>query len=99
MSAKSKKKAKGSKKGRETEFKLLAPQAQSVSIAGDFNQWSPSSHPLKADADGTWGISFGLNPDRYEYRFLVDGDWQNGPNCSSLAENPFGTSNSLKIVE
>jgi 1,4-alpha-glucan branching enzyme len=99
MLAKSKKKAKGSKKVRETEFKLSAPQAQSAFIAGDFNQWNPSSHPLKADANGTWRISFGLNPGRYEYRFIVDGEWQNDPACSSFVENPFGTSNSLKIVE
>jgi len=38
MLAKSKKKARGSKKVRETEFKLSAPQAQSAFIAGDFNQ-------------------------------------------------------------
>ncbi len=93
------KKAKRSKKVYETEFKLSAPQAQSVFIAGDFNQWSLTSHPLKADANGTWRISFGLNPGRYEYRFIVDGEWQNDPACSSFVENPFGTSNSLKIVE
>jgi 1,4-alpha-glucan branching enzyme len=93
------KKAKGSKKVTETEFKLSAPQAQSVFIAGDFNQWNPSSHPLKADANGTWRISFSLIPGRYEYRFLVDREWQNDPCCSSFVENPFGSSNSLKIVE
>jgi len=99
MSAKSKKKTMGSKQVRKTEFKLSAPQAESVFIAGDFNQWNPSSHPLKADANGTWRISLGLNPGRYEYRFFVDREWQNDPNCSSFVENPFGTSNSLKIVE
>jgi len=93
------KKAKESKKVAETEFKLSAPQARIVFIAGDFNQWNPSSHSLKADANGTWRISFGLNPGRYEYRFIVDGEWQNDSGCSSFVENPFGTSNSLKIVE
>jgi len=99
MSAKLKKKTMGSKQVRKTEFKLSAPQAESVFIAGDFNQWNPSSHPLKADANGTWRISLGLNPGRYEYRFFVNSEWQNDPNCSSFVENPFGTSNSLKIVE
>ena len=99
MSAKSKNKAKVSIKVRETEFKLLAPQAQSAFIAGDFNQWHPCSHPLKADAKGAWRISFRLKPGRYQYRFIVDGKWQNDPACSSFVENPFDTSNSLKIVE
>jgi len=96
---KSKKKTKRSEMLKKTEFKLSAPQAQSVFIAGDFNQWNPSSHPLKAGANGTWRISFGLKPGRYEYRFIVDGEWQNDPACSSFVENPFGTSNSLKILE
>jgi 1,4-alpha-glucan branching enzyme len=98
MLAKSRKKAKGSEKAKETEFNLSAPQAQSVYIAGDFNQWSLSSHPLKQDKKGKWRISMGLNPGRYEYRFFVDGEWQDDPNCSSFVENPFGTSNCLKIV-
>ena len=48
---------------------------------------------------GIWKISLALNPGQYEYRFFVDGEWQNDPNCSSLVENPFGTTNSLKIVK
>jgi len=67
-------------------------------IAGDFNQWNLSSHPLKIDNKGIWRISIALNPGQYEYRFFVDGEWQNGPSCSSFVENPFGTSSSLKIV-
>jgi 1,4-alpha-glucan branching enzyme len=94
-----KKKTKGSKKEQKTQFSLSAPQAGKVFIAGDFNQWSLTSHPLKADENGIWRISLGLNPGRYEYRFLVDGEWQNDPDCSSFVENSFGTSNCLKIVE
>jgi len=48
----SKKKPKASEKVRKTEFSLSASQTQSVFIAGDFNQWNSSSHPLKMDAKG-----------------------------------------------
>jgi len=82
----------------KTEFSLSAPQATSVFIAGDFNQWNLSAHPLKQDKKGVWKISLPLGSGRYEYRFLVDGQWQNDPNCSSFIENPFGTLNCLKIV-
>jgi len=84
---------------RKTEFSLSAPQARSVSIAGGFNQWNISSHSLKQDKRGVWRISLSLNPGQYEYRFFVDGGWQNDPSCSSFIENPFGTSNCLKNVE
>jgi 1,4-alpha-glucan branching enzyme len=83
----------------KTEFNLSAPQATSVLIAGNFNQWNLSAHPLKQDKKGVWKISIALGPGRYEYRFLVDGDWQNDPNCSSFVENRFGTLNCLRIVE
>jgi 1,4-alpha-glucan branching enzyme len=99
MEIKSKKKPKATEKARKTEFRLSAPQAQSVSIAGDFNQWNPSSHPMKMDDEGIWRISLALNPGQYEYRFFVDGEWQNDPNYGPFVENPFGTSNSLKIVK
>jgi 1,4-alpha-glucan branching enzyme len=99
MAKKSEKKPKSTEKVRKTEFSLLAPQAQSVSIAAEFNQWNPSSHPMKMDGEGIWRISLALNPGQYEYRFFVDGEWQNDPNCFSSVENPFGASNSLKIVK
>ena len=99
MTTASKKKAKMSQSLKQTEFSFLAPEAQGVSIGGSFNQWNPSSHPLKRDRNGIWKISLNLNPGRYEYRFFIDGEWQNDPGCSDFVENPFGTSNCLKIVE
>ena len=99
MTTRSEKKPKSTEKARKTEFFLSAPQARSVSIAGDFNQWDTFSHSLKQDRKGVWRISLPLNPGQYEYRFFVDGEWQNDPNCSSFVENPFGTSNGLKIVK
>ena len=85
--------------GRKTEFCLSAPQARRVSIAGDFNQWDISSHSLKQNKKGAWSISLSLNRGPHEYRFFVDGEWQDDPNCSSFVENPFGTSNCLRIVK
>ncbi len=82
----------------ETEFSLLAPQAGSVFLSGDFNQWNTSSHPLKKGKDGKWKISLSLDPGQYQYRFLVDGEWQNDPSSPECVANPFGTSNCLKSI-
>jgi len=84
---------------KKTEFSLLAPSAQSVFLAGDFNQWDLSSHPLKRDKNGMWKISLNLDPGQYEYRFFVDGEWQNDPGCPTCVENPFRTLNCVRIVE
>jgi 1,4-alpha-glucan branching enzyme len=38
-----------------TQFAVWAPNAQSVSVLGDFNYWSAESHPLKAHGgSGIW---------------------------------------------
>ncbi len=85
-------------KGAKAEFKLSAPQAQSVFLSGDFNQWSTFSHPLEKEEDGLWKISINLDPGRYQYRFWVDGEWQNDPATPECIPNPFGTVNCIKIV-
>jgi 1,4-alpha-glucan branching enzyme len=91
-------KKKVSVKKTETEFSLIAPHAGSVFLSGDFNQWNTSSHPLKKGKDGKWKISVSLSPGQYQYRFLVDGEWQNDPSSPECVSNPFGTSNCLKFV-
>src|SRR5580765_2870016 len=39
-----------------TRFAVWAPNAQSVSVVGDFNGWDPRAHPLKqsGDSSGIW---------------------------------------------
>lgn len=86
------------KKAKKIGFSLHAPQARRVSLAGDFNDWDPISYSMKKDNKGAWKISINLFPGTYQYRFFVDGEWQNDPSCSSFVENTFGTSNCLKMI-
>jgi 1,4-alpha-glucan branching enzyme len=86
-------------KAKKVNFSLLAPQAESASIAGDFNNWNTISHPMKKDKKGVWKISLDLLPSTYQYRFLVDGEWQTDPHCTECVENPFGTLNCVKKVD
>jgi 1,4-alpha-glucan branching enzyme len=99
MKPAAKKRAKADRRERGTEFSFLAPQAKSVFIAGNFNQWNTSSHPLKRDEHGTWKITLPLTPGRYEYRFMTDGKWENDPFCEGCHPNEFGTMNCVSIVE
>jgi 1,4-alpha-glucan branching enzyme len=84
-------------KGKKVDFSLSAPHAESVLIAGDFNDWNPT--PMKRDKKGVWKASFSLAPGAYQYRFFVDSAWQTDPNCTDFVENPFGTFNCVKKVE
>jgi 1,4-alpha-glucan branching enzyme len=46
---------------RGTQFALWAPNAEAVSVIGDFNGWHPDLHPLQVRADGS-GIWEGYIP-------------------------------------
>jgi 1,4-alpha-glucan branching enzyme len=93
-----KKEKTASKTRKKAEFRLEAPDARSVFLAGDFNQWDMASHPLKRDKDGVWSIAFDLHPGEYQYRFFVDGEWRNDPRCESRVDNTFGSSNCVRVV-
>jgi 1,4-alpha-glucan branching enzyme len=80
-------------------FAFIAPEAQSVQLAGDFNSWDPNAHPLKRTSNERWETRLNLSPGRYEYKFLVDGQWQNDPNCTDFASNPFGDENCVLVLK
>jgi len=85
-------------KTNKVQFNLYAPGAERVCLAGDFNNWDVEHLLMKRDKKGTWMASFSLPPGRYEYRFRVDGVWQDDPNASERVGNPFGSQNCLRIV-
>jgi 1,4-alpha-glucan branching enzyme len=80
-------------------FKLKAPQAKKVSLAGTFNNWDIKSHLAKKGLKGTWSTKVNLKPGRYEYKFVVDGSWINDPTCNASVGNAFGSQNSLVEVK
>ncbi|OGG55495.1 MAG: hypothetical protein A3F84_18790 [Candidatus Handelsmanbacteria bacterium RIFCSPLOWO2_12_FULL_64_10] len=79
-------------------FKLKAPKAEEVTLCGTFNNWETHSQRLRRDKKGVWGTSLVLEPGTYEYRFLVDGEWQNDPDAEMVAPNPYGTQNCVRMV-
>ena len=76
-------------------FSLHAPEATGVFVAGTFNEWDPEARPLKRDKKGTWRTWTTLEPGRYEYCFVVSGEWQEDPACAETCANAFGTRNSV----
>lgn len=78
---------------RRFEFKLSAPEAKEVCLAGNFNKWSEISDPMKKDTTGTWKKTKMLPRGKYEYKFIVDGKWTLDPRCPNTAPNQYGTEN------
>jgi 1,4-alpha-glucan branching enzyme len=54
-------------------FFCHAPEAESVAVLGDFNEWSSSANPMKRCPDGSWTAQIPLSHGHHQYYFLVDG--------------------------
>jgi 1,4-alpha-glucan branching enzyme len=74
-------------------FFFKAPAARSVLLAGDFTSWLKSPIRLRKGADGVWTTTIMLAPGAYHYRFVVDGDWHDYPECSLRVQDLFGMQN------
>ena len=79
-------------------FSFKAPTAMSVQLVADFTHWEKMPLNLKKDVDGVWRASVELAPGTYHYRFLVDGQWRDDPECTLRVPNPQGGSNSVLKV-
>lgn len=60
---------------KKARFAFPAPDAEAVHLAGTFNDWDMRAAPMTKDASGEWVIELALAPGRYEYKFVVDGQW------------------------
>lgn len=79
-------------------FEFYAPLAGEVRVAGSFDNWDPSKYLLRKDATGNWRLTIVLKPGRYEYRYLVDGNWENDQRPVACIPNTFGTWNCVVEV-
>jgi 1,4-alpha-glucan branching enzyme len=83
---------------RKVIFSLPAPDAKNVSLVGCFTEWDKAPIVLKKQKNGLWKTTMSLAPGTYEYRFLVDGQWQDDPACNTLRPNSFGGHNCICVV-
>jgi hypothetical protein len=53
---------------------------------------------MRKDSGKVWKATVALPPGRYEYRFVVDGQWISDPNATESVGNNFGGTNSVIVV-
>lgn len=85
--------------GDEVLFSAQFEEASKVMIAGDFNNWTPVSTPMRRAGNGTWQTRLPLPHGRYRYRLVVDGKWMTDPNNKYVETNQFGELNNVVDVE
>lgn len=89
------------KKGKSQVTFVYAPangQCKKVAVAGSFNDWQPDQGKMTRQKDGSFRKRFNLTPGDYQYRFIVDGQWQVDPEADRLEPNEFGEQNSVAVV-
>lgn len=83
---------------RGVNFLCNAPQAQTVSLVGDFNGWDPAAHPMRRMPDGGWFLNVELHHGHHRYAFLVDGILTLDPRAQGITRNDKGERVSLVPV-
>ena len=84
---------------KKVKFEFTAEPGSTVSVAGTFNNWDPTAHPLKNGArTGIYTATLPLASGRHEYRFVVNGVWCTDPNCPETVTNGLGSRNNVLTV-
>lgn len=80
---------------RAVNFVCNAPQAKAVSLVGDFNNWDPTTHPMKSMPEGAWWLQVELRHGHHRYAFMVDGELTLDPHAQGITRNDQGVRVSL----
>lgn len=81
---------------RPVSFYCAAPEAKSVHITGDFNQWTRVG--MQRRLDGLWYVQLFLSYGHYQYRFIVDGRRKLDTSASGVGHDDKGKKVSLVWV-
>ena len=83
---------------RQQTFSITAPAAMSVLLAGDFTHWQRQPVPMRKGSGGVWRVNLELPPGTHHYRFIVDGQWRDDPDCTLRVANPYGSQDAVRQV-
>ncbi len=82
------------------EFRPHASHPREVLLLGDFTEWDAHPIQLRQNKEGLWRAKVSLpGGHQYQYRYRVDGDWEDDPLCQSHVGNPFGSQNCVLVVK
>jgi hypothetical protein len=82
-------------------FVHVAPNAKSVSVVGDFNNWGLDGSALQAtNLNGVWSVTARIPAGVHRYAFVLDGkQWVADPTAPRSSSDDFGMPSSALVVE
>lgn len=86
--------------GALVQFALVAPDARTVALVGDFNDWDATATPMaRIGSRAPWVVDVPLPPGRHEYAFVVDGErWVLDAAAPRAPADELGPANSVVLV-
>jgi len=80
--------------------KDAAPEAHTVSLVGDFNNWDNGATPMKKLKAGDFTVTVKLDAGHdYRFRYLIDGErWENDWHADRYEPNAFYCDDSIVVV-
>jgi 1,4-alpha-glucan branching enzyme len=81
--------------GGGTTFRVWAPNATAVAVAGDFNAWNGTSLPLTSEGNGNWSRDVAGATEGQQYKYVITNGttaWKNDPRARQLTNS---TGNSI----
>lgn len=79
-------------------FTVPAAQAKQVTVAGNWNEWNTEVEPLKKLKNGTFKGTVNLEAGQaYEFKYVVDGQWQNDVEADAYAWNDYAAADNSVI--
>jgi len=79
------------------EFLFFRPDADCVTLSGEFNGWNPVSLPMTKGPDGWWRYHLRLAPGYYQFRYLADGQWYTDYASFGLQHGPLGLNSVVRV--
>lgn len=76
------------------KFVYMDPNARSVGVIGDFNNWQQT--PLQRQAGGLWTLTVPVTAGEYNYQFVIDGKkFVTDPAAPEESDDGFGQTDSV----
>ncbi|MBT3202546.1 MAG: hypothetical protein HN350_21820 [Phycisphaerales bacterium] len=83
--------------GEWAEFKFYRPEAASVYLVGDFNDWQAGDLAMVQRSDGDWVAKVRLGAGEFKFRYCADGQWFTDYAAFGVEPGRFGMDSIVKV--
>jgi 1,4-alpha-glucan branching enzyme len=80
------------------EFRFYRPDASSVYLVGDFNDWQEDSLAMVQRSDGDWVAKVRLGAGEFKFRYCADGQWFTDYAAFGVEPGRFGMDSVVRVA-